>query len=365
MSLAEWPEQVTLPPTRRFRGRVGGRALPFVLSLGSRVGWLILVVWAAVSLTFVLSRVVPADPARLAAGLQAGPAQVAQVRHDLGLDRTLYHQYLHYIWGIVRLDLGESIQTRQPVVNDVFSYLPATLELVIIAFVLYAVLGVALGIVWAMRPHGLLSKGIGFISIAGAALPVFWIALVLQLVFGYRLGWLPISGRLDYFRSGIPDRTGFTTIDALLAANGSAFVDALRHMVLPVTALIASQLALATRLMRSSMSVELRAPYVRAARARGSGEIRIVLMDALRNALNPVVTMLGLQFGWLLGGTILVEVVFSWPGIGLYAYNSFRTFDYNPILAITIITTATFVVVNELVGLVYPLLDPRLKEAPR
>jgi peptide/nickel transport system permease protein len=331
-------------------------------ALAGRIGWLLLVVWAAVSLTFVLSRMVPADPARLAAGLQAGPEQVAQVRHDLGLDRPVYTQYLHYIGGIARLDLGNSIQTRRPVLTDVLHYLPATLELVVAAFVIYAVLGIALGIVWAMRPRGLLAGAIGFTSIAGAALPVFWIGLLLQLLLGYRLGWLPISGTLDYFRFGVARRTGFSTLDAILAGSGPAFVDAIRHMVLPVIALIASQLALATRLTRSSMSAELRQPYVRAARARGSTELRIVLVDALRNALNPVVTMLGLQFGWLLGGTILVEVVFSWPGLGLYAYNSFRTFDYNPILAITIVTTVTFVVVNELVGLLYPILDPRLKE---
>jgi peptide/nickel transport system permease protein len=363
MTLVDWPES-SQPPARRLRGRAAGagRAASVALGLASRVGWLLLVVWAAVSLTFVLSRVVPADPARLAAGLQAGPEQVAEVRHSLGLDQPLWRQYTHYIGGIAQLDLGDSIQTRQPVVDDVLRYLPPTLELVIAAFLLYAVLGIGLGVLWAMRPGGLTSKAIGLASIAGAAVPVFWIGLVLQLVFGYRLGWLPISGTLDYFVSGVPRRTGFSTLDAALAGNASAFVDALRHMVLPVTALIASQLALATRLTRSSMAAELRRPYVRAARARGATELRVALVDALRNALNPVITMLGLQFGWLLGGTILVEVVFSWPGLGLYAYNAFRTFDYNPILALTVITTLTFVVVNELVGLLYPVLDPRLRD---
>ncbi|HXF97531.1 MAG TPA: ABC transporter permease [Gaiellaceae bacterium] len=364
MSLVDWPEAAP-PPARPLRRRAAGagRAVSVALALVSRLGWLLLVVWAAVSLTFVLSRVVPADPARLAAGLQAGPEQVAEVRRALGLDQPVWEQYGRYLSGIVRLDLGDSVQTRRPVLDDVLRYLPATLELVITAFVLYAVLGIALGTVWAMRPRGSASKVIGLTSIAGAAVPVFWIALVLQLIFGYRLGWFPISGTLDYFAADVPRRTGFTTLDAILAGNGSALADALRHMALPVTALIASQLAVATRLTRSSMAAELRRPYVRAARARGATETRIVLVDALRNALNPVITVLGLQFGWLLGGTILVEVVFSWPGLGLYAFNSFRTFDYNPILALTIITTVTFVIVNELVGLLYPLLDPRLKEA--
>ena len=161
---------------------------------------------------------------------------------------------------------------------------------------------------------------------------------------------------------GVTDYTGASTIDSLLSGNLPAFGDALWHMVLPVTALVASQLAIATRLMRTSMGAQLRRPYVRVARARGSSERRVVVVDALRNALNPVVTMLALQFGWLLAGTILIEVVFSWPGLGLYAFNAFRTFDYNPILAITIVTTVTFVIVNELVGLLYPVLDPRLRD---
>jgi ABC-type dipeptide/oligopeptide/nickel transport system permease component len=213
--------------------------------------------------------------------------------------------------------------------------------------------------VWPRGPHAVLIR---LVSIAGVAVPVFWIGLLLQLVFAARLGWLPVAGNLEYERYGVPLRTGMGTVDALTAGNLPAFGNALWHLVLPVTTLVIGQLALATRLTRASLDYQLGQPYVRTARARGVPERRVVLVDALRNALNPVVTMLGLQFGWLLGGTILVEVVFSWPGLGLYAYNAFRTFDYDPIMAITLIVTVAFVVVNELVGLVYPLLDPRLKE---
>jgi peptide/nickel transport system permease protein len=346
--------------------RLGERAGPAVrLTAGAlrQLGWLLVVVWAAVSLTFLLSRVVPADPARLAAGLQAGPEQVAEVRALLGLDRPLLEQYVDYLAGVATLDLGDSIQTRQPVLDDLLLYLPPTLELVLAAFVAYAVIGVVLGVVWALLPRGLVARLIGFGTVVGVAVPVFWIGLVLQIFLGAHLGWFPISGSLDYGTWGVPRATGFSTLDALLAGNVPAFGNALWHMALPVTALVVGQLAVATRLTRSSMREELRRPYVRTARARGASELRVVVVDALRNALNPVVTMLALQFGWLLGGTILVEVVFSWPGLGLYAFNAFRTFDYNPILAITIVTTVTFVVVNALVGLVYPLLDPRLKDA--
>lgn len=357
------PTTATAPAAPAFRARVGAsRPARIALGVLSRLGWLLVVVWAAVSLTFILSRVVPADPARLAAGLQAGPEQVAEVRRLLGLDQPLLQQYLDYIAGIFTLDFGDSIQTRGPVLTDVMDALPATLELVIAAFVVYAILGITLGVLWALRPRGVSSRLISFGSIIGAAVPVFWMGLVLQVFLGAKLGWFPISGRMDYGEFGVSDVTGFTTLDALLAGNPSAFGDALWHMVLPVTALVASQLAIATRLMRTSMGAQLRQPYVRVARARGASETRVVVVDALRNALNPVVTMLALQFGWLLAGTILVEVVFSWSGLGLYAFNAFRTFDYNPILAITIVTTVTFVVVNELVGLLYPVLDPRLKE---
>lgn len=357
------PTQAGAPLALGFRERAGAsRAARVALGVLTRIGWILVVVWAAVSLTFVLSRVVPADPARLAAGLQAGPQQVAHVRHLLGLDQSPWTQYWDYISGVARLDFGDSIQTRGPVLHDVIQALPATLELVIAAFVVYAVLGIALGVLWAVRPRGIASRLIGLTTVVGVAVPVFWMGLVLQVFLGAKAGWFPISGSLDYSAYGVPDRTGFSTVDSLLAGNLPAFGDALWHMVLPVAALVASQLAIATRLTRTSMGAQLRRPYVRVARARGSSELRIVVVDALRNALNPVVTMLGLQFGWLLAGTILIEVVFSWPGLGLYAYNAFRTFDYNPILAITIVTTITFVVVNELVGLLYAILDPRLRE---
>lgn len=327
----------------------------------NRLWWLLVVVWTAVTLTFILSRLIPADPARLAAGLQAGPEQVEEVRRQLGLDRPLLEQYFTYLSGVVRLDLGKSIQTRQPVVDDIFKYLPATLELVFAAFLTYAILGIVFGVLWARFPRSLGSKALSVVTLLGVALPVFWIGLILQVVFAANLKWFPLAGNLPYSKYQVDFVTGMGTIDSLLAGNIEAFGFALKAMVLPVSALVISQFAVSTRLTRSTMTQELQRQYVTAARARGSSEAKITIFDALRNALNPVITMLGLQFGWLLGGTILVEVVFSWPGLGLYAFNAFRTFDYNPILAITIVITITFVIVNELVSLLYPKLDPRLR----
>lgn len=323
---------------------------------------MLLVVWASLTLTFILSRVIPADPARLAAGLEAGPEQVLEVKRALGLDKPLVIQYFTYLKNISHLDLGDSIQTRQPVLKDIVQYLPVTLELVFISFFIYAILGVLFGVLWARFPKSLFSKILSFTSILGIAMPVFWVGLLLQLIFASKLQWLPLAGSLQYQNYDMTRFTGMGALDSLLSWNFEAFKDASLNLVLPVTTLVISQIAIATRLTKSTVEVELRQHYVRTARSRGILEWKITIFDALRNALNPVVTMLGLQFGWLFGGTILVEVVFSWPGLGLYAFNAFRTFDYNPILAITLVITVTFVVVNELVALLYPILDPKLKD---
>ncbi|WP_439593507.1 ABC transporter permease [Microbacterium sp.] len=345
------------PRPARARGR-----RHWALRALSRAGWVLLVVWAAVSLTFVLGRVIPADPARLAAGMNAGPEQVEAVRRQLGLDLPLWQQYIDYIGGILRLDFGDSIQSRQPVLDDILRFLPATLELVLVAMFVYAVVGVGLGILWAVLPDGARSRTLNVVSILGAALPVFWIGLLLQLSIASGLGWLPVSGSLDYSDYGLSRITGFTVLDSILQGNTYALAEAVACLTLPVIALVISQLGIAMRLTRSTVAAELAKPYMRVARARGKGERRVVFVDVLRNALAPVITMLGLQFGWLLGGTIIVEVVFSWPGLGMYAFNAFRTFDYNPILGITLVITLAFVLVNELTDQIIRWLDPRVKE---
>lgn len=349
-------------PVRRPRRAGGPRRRHGAVRLLTRVGWVLLVVWAAVSLTFVLGRVIPADPARLAAGMNAGPEQVAEVRRQLGLDRPLWEQYFTYLGGILRGDLGDSIQSRQPVLDDILRFLPSTLELVLIAMFVYAIVGVGLGVIWAVLPDGFRSRLLNVVSILGAALPVFWIGLLLQLVVASGLGWLPVSGSLDYGDYNLARITGFTVLDSILGGNTYALTEALACLTLPVIALVISQLGIAMRLTRSTVAAEMLKPYVRVARARGKGERRVVLVDVLRNSLAPVITMLGLQFGWLLGGTVIVEVVFSWPGLGTYAFNAFRTFDYNPILGITLVITAAFVLVNELTDQIIRWLDPRVKE---
>ncbi len=328
-----------------------------------RLAWIIFVVLGVVTLTFFISRIIPADPARLAAGLNAGQEQVEEVRRALGLDQPIYIQYQRYMAGLLRFDLGKSIQTRQPIWDDLKLVFPATLELVVYSFTIYVIFGMGIGVVWAVWPDSMAALLARVVSVIGAAVPIFWIGLVFQLVFGTQLGWLPIAGRLDLTALPPPFVTGFYTIDTLLAGDTALFWDAVLHLILPVASLVLSLLALAARLTQAAVREELQKGYVRTARSKGLSEWAILWRHVIKNALNPVLTMLGLQFGWLLGGTILVEAVFSWPGIGLYAFESFKTFDYAPIQALTLLITFVFVFVNLLVDLTYPLLDPRLRQA--
>jgi peptide/nickel transport system permease protein len=271
-----------------------------------RLVWIIFVVIGVVTLTFFISRVIPADPARLAAGLTAGQEQVEEVRRELGLDQPVYVQYLRYMAGLMRFDLGDSIQTRQPVWNDIKLFFPATMELVILSFFIYVVLGVGLGVLWAIHPGKMVEPIARGVSVLGVAIPIFWIGLIFQLVFGTWLGWLPIAGRLDFTAIPPPFVTGLYTVDSLLAGDVELFWDAVVHLILPVSALVISLMALATRLTKASVRDELHKAYVRTARSKGLSEWITLHRHVVKNAMNPVLTMLGLQFGWLLGGTVLV-----------------------------------------------------------
>ena len=325
-----------------------------------KIGWLLLILLSAITITFILSRIVPADPARLAAGLMAEKEQVEQVRKEMGLDQPLPTQYFRYISGLVRFDFGRSIQSRGPVLEDLKVYLPATLELVVFTFALYSFLGVALGLVWAMWPTGIIGYTIKFITTAGVAIPVFWAGLIGQIIFANKLRLLPVAGRIGIDLIPSEPITGLYVIDSLLRGDLDLLISALSHLVLPVFSLVLFMLPVAARLTRTSVTAELKKDYVRTARGKGIPEPKVMVNHVLKNSLNPVISMLGLQFGWLLGGTIMVEVVFSWPGIGTYLYNSFRTFDYDPIMSITILVTVAFVFVNTVVDLLYPVLDPRI-----
>ncbi len=324
-----------------------------------RLAGAVAVLLGVITGTFLLEHVVPACPACVIAGVGAGPAQLAAATHAMGLDRPLWVQYTTYMEGLSHGDFGVSYITKQPIGPSILTFLPATLELVLYSFVLYALLGIGSGIWMAWREGHADAKAIRFASMIGTALPVFWFAMVMQLWLGSRLGWFPITGRLDV--DPPTTITGFYTIDSLIEGNFAALSDAVLHLALPVVSLVVWQFAVASRLTQKSVAEEFRMPYVRTAVAKGANMPRIMFQHVLRNAINPVITMLGLQFGWLLGGTVLVEVVFAWPGIGTFMYNSLQTFDFPAIIAVTVVITVAFVVVNLVVDLLYPIIDPRIR----
>jgi ABC-type dipeptide/oligopeptide/nickel transport system permease component len=325
-----------------------------------RIAWMLLILLVITVITFVLSRVIPANPAVFVAGYGASKAEVARITHQLGLDQPLYVQYGRYLAGLAHLDFGKSIRTGRPVGADLKTYLPATLELIVYSFVIYLLIALPLGMLAALRRGTVVDLVVRGVAMVGSAAPIFWIAIILQLLLFSYLGLLPIGGRLDIGQAPPPTVTGFYTIDSLLAGDPATFAASVQHLILPMVSIVLSQLAVGARLMRSTMIQELRKQYVGTARSKGLTERQVVMWHVLRNALNPVVTMAGIQLGYLFAWIILVETIFQWPGIGLYAYQSFAALDYSPIMALTLVSSFAFVMINLVTDLIYPILDPRV-----
>jgi peptide/nickel transport system permease protein len=331
--------------------------------LGRAIG-LVLVVLGITAITFITLHVFPSDPARLLAGPGATPEQVQQIRADLGLDQPLPVQYARYLADLARGNLGRSIQTGQPVANDLIQRLPATLELALVTMVVYIALSIPLGVIAATTRGGPADLLIRLFSTTGLGVPAFWLGFLLQLLLYRQLGWFqhPV-GRLSPDIAPPPFVTGFYLVDALLAGNLAAFGSTLTQLVMPVTCLVISRLGVGVKLTRTSMLDVINSDYVRTARAKGLRESTVVYGHALRNALMPVITALGIQFGYLLGGTLVVEVVFGWPGIGQYAIGSITTVDFPAIMSVTVIISVFFVLSNFVVDVLYVYLDPRLRTA--
>ena len=332
--------------------------------LAGRLAGLVLVVVGITLVTFITLHVFPSDPARLLAGPGATPEQVQQIRRDLGLDQPLPVQYLRYLGDLSTGNLGRSIQTGQPVANDLVQRLPATLELALVTMVVYILVSIPLGVVAAVHrghPPDLLIR---VFAVAGLAVPAFWLGFLLQLVLYRDLGWFqhPV-GRLAPEVAPPPFITGFYLVDSLLAGRPDAFGSAAVQLIMPVACLVASRIGVGVKLTRTSLLDVIGSDYVRTARAKGLRERAVLYGHALRNALMPVVTALGVQFGYLLGGTLVVEVVFGWPGIGQYAIGSITTVDFPAIMSVTVIVSVFFVVANFLVDVLYLYLDPRLRSA--
>ena len=331
--------------------------------VGRRVLVLPLMILGITLLTFVLSHAVPSDPIAANLGDQAAadPAVVATFKHRWGLDRPLPEQYLIYLGRLVRGDMGVSISTHQPVVQDLSQHLPATIELATAAMVISLVFGIPLGIVSAVRRDSVIDQiGRGG-SLIGVSMPVFWLGLVALFVFYARLGWAPSAGQLSPRLPLPPFTTGFVVIDALLAGQTGVAVDALSHLALPALVLAASAVGIITRMMRGSMLEVLGEDYVRTARAKGLAPRRITVRHAARNALLPVITVIGLSFGGLLSGAVVTETVFAWPGLGSYAFQSATSLDFPAIMGVGIVVATVYILVNLLVDIAYAIVDPRIR----
>ncbi len=321
---------------------------------------LVLKLFGMAVILFVVTQVLPADPAAVAAGTDARPEQIEKIRRELGLDKPFHEQFITYISGLARGDLGKSLLTRRAVSDDLKLRFPATLELAILSGVVIAVFAVGLGIIAAVNAGNALDIAIRAFVVIGMAIPPFVLALVLQLIFAKWLDLFPLEGRLHTLMAPPPFTTGLYTVDSLLAGQWDIFWSSLRHLALPVAALALGRLAVGARFTRSGMLETLNQPYVRTARAKGLREDRVVLLHAFRNALIPVVTMLGIQIGFLLSGAVLVEVVFTWPGLGRYAVESVLSFDFYAVIGAALVIAVIFVVSNTIVDLLYAQIDPRI-----
>jgi peptide/nickel transport system permease protein len=294
---------------------------------------------------FLMLRLTPGDPAELLLGERATTESLQAMREHLGLNKSLPVQYWMFLERLAQGDLGETIWSRQKVAVEIKERFPATLELALAAMLLASTLGLILGIVSAVRQYSAFDYLSMLGSLLGVSMPVFWLGLVLMLVFSLWLGWFPMSGRLGV-GTEIKVITNLYLLDALLEANWPAFWDALRHLALPATALATIPLAIVARMTRSAMLEVLRQDYIKTAKAKGLSPAKVILKHALRNGLIPVVTVIGLQFGILLGGAILTETVFAWPGVGKWLYEGVIKRDYMVIQGGTLVVATSFVLVN-------------------
>ena len=314
-------------------------------------------------LVFVLIRLIPGDPIETMAGEHGiDPARLAQLRSEYGFDRPVLVQYGLYLSRMAHGDLGRSIVTHEPVISEFRTLFPATIELSVCAILFALCLGLPAGIIAAVRRNSIFDHGVMGISLTGYSMPIFWWALLLILLFSVQLGWTPVSGRIavQYF---IEPVTGFLLIDTLIDGDFGAFRSALSHLVLPVIVLGTVPLAVIARMTRSAMLEVLGEDYIRTARAKGLPRFRVIAIHALRNALIPVVTVIGLQVGVLFTGAILTETIFSWPGVGKWLIEGINRRDYPVLQGGTLLIGAIVMIVNLLVDVAYGLINPRIRYA--
>jgi peptide/nickel transport system permease protein len=336
---------------------------PFVRFVLRRAVALVLLAIGITFVAFAFTQLVPSDPVTANLGEQAAgdPAAVAAFEERYGLDKPLLVQYWIYLTNVVHGDLGESLQDHQPVRENLATYIPATAELAILSTFIAVIVGVTFGVAAAVKRNRSADHLLRLFSLAGISMPTFWIALVSLYVFFFRLGWFPGGDRLDPGVLAPPHKTGMYTIDALLAGQWSTAWNALHHLVLPALVLAAYNIGLLTRYTRSAVLEVIQNDYVRAARAKGLPEGDVLRRHVLRAALPSVITVIGLVFANVLTGTVLVETIFAWPGIGQYAYRSAVTLDLPSIMGVSLFVAVVYITVNFVVDVLYGVIDPRIR----
>lgn len=325
-----------------------------------RLIWTVPTLIGVTIMVFSMVHLAPGDPAVAMLGEKANPQSVRELREQMGLDKPLYTQYFIYMNNVLHGDFGRSANSYEPVWSEFSDRFPATLELASMAMIIATILGVLAGIISAIKRYSIFDYTSMFGALAGVSMPVFWLGLLLIYFFSVKLGWLPVSGRLGY-EFDIEHVTGLYLVDALIAHDYGAFWDALKHLILPAIALGTIPMAIIARMTRSSMIEVMKEEYIKTARAKGCSRFQVVAIHALRNALIPVVTIIGLMLGSLFAGSILTETTFSWPGIGKWLVNAVYQRDFPVIQSATLIIASMFILINLVVDLLYALINPKIR----
>lgn len=329
--------------------------------ISKRLLHLALILFGVSVIVFLMLRMIPGDPAQLLLGEYSSPEELARLRTQLGLDQSLLTQYWIYLSNILHGNLGNSIRTSAPVAGEIWVRLIATLELSLAAMLIATFFGVAAGVISAVRQHSLWDYLSMFFALVGVSMPIFWLGLMLIYFLAVKYPVLPMMGRIAMGLEEVPVSTGLIVIDAVIAGNFAAFASALKHLILPSLTLATIPMAIVARITRSSMLEVINKDYIRTARAKGMSEAVVILRHALRNAFLPVITVLGLNMGILMGGAVLTETIFSWPGLGRYVVDSLMGRDYAAVQGCILIFAAMMTVINLAVDLVYGFLDPRIR----
>lgn len=331
--------------------------------IGKRLLYLVIMLFGVATLVFILTKLIPGDPvvANLSQRALSDPDIVAAYKAKYGLDQPIMVQYVLYIRNLLQFDLGTSIRTNTAVLDELARCYPATIELALFAIILAALFGILFGIISAVRRNSILDQLVRAISVTGVSLPSFWFALLVLYFFYYKLQILPGPGRLSNVFSAPATVTGLYVLDSLIEGDIPKAIDAARHLILPGAVLAAFTMGLITRTTRSNLLDVMSTDYMRTARAKGLSRVGLILHHALGNALIPVLTVIGLGLGNLLGGMVLVETIFNWPGVGQFAYESVMSADYPSIIGVALLIALNYMVINTVVDILYGVIDPRVR----